>query len=82
MVVKYYAPTDVLRGHIAHTRPCSCGEFARRKYIGAERDVPLEERAPKKTEKTKKQKGPVQLTFDDFDVDEEISEFDDEDIID
>lgn len=40
-IVKYYA-ADVLRGYIAPTRRCECGGIMNRRFLGAERDVPVE----------------------------------------
>ena len=40
-VVKYYT-ADPLRGHIAYTRRCECGGEMYRRFLGADKDVPIE----------------------------------------
>lgn len=79
IVIKYFS-RDALRGHIAMTRRCSCGNDMKRKFIGAERDVPLEERIVPETKSIIKS---PQTTIDEmFGNEENISEIDNEDIID
>jgi len=41
VVVKYFT-ADVIRGYIARTRKCECGGTMTRRFIGCERDVPVE----------------------------------------
>lgn len=78
MVVKFYS-NDALKGHIAMNRRCSCGKEMKRKFIGAERDVPIEEKIVPKPKPKKGEVIQTQTTlYDDFDEDEEISEFDDD----
>ena len=40
-VVKYYT-ADAIRGHIAYTRRCECGKEMYRRFLGADKDVPIE----------------------------------------
>ncbi len=40
-VVKIYTE-DAIRGHIALTRRCECGKSMYRRFLGPERDVPVE----------------------------------------
>ena len=41
VVVKYFR-NDIVRGNITQNRMCECGGVMYRKYIGIERNVPLE----------------------------------------
>jgi len=80
IVVKYFS-RDALRGHIANTRKCSCGKDMKRKFIGAERDVPLEERVKPKS-RVIQLVGYVQRKLDEMFDDEKTSDIDNEDIMD
>lgn len=40
-VVKYYT-ADAIRGHITYTRRCECGNEMYRRFLGADKDVPIE----------------------------------------
>lgn len=41
VVVKYYT-ADAIRGHITITRRCECGSDMYRRFLGADKDVPVE----------------------------------------
>lgn len=40
-VVKYFT-ADAIRGHIAYSRRCECGKEMYRRFLGADKDVPIE----------------------------------------
>jgi hypothetical protein len=71
-VVKYYT-ADAVRGHIAYTRRCECGNEMYRRFLGADKDVPIEvDSSPAKPEGLEAFFEVYESSVDDGDEDEDL----------
>jgi hypothetical protein len=71
-VVKFYT-ADAIRGHITFTRRCECGGEMYRRFLGADKDVPIEmDSGPAKSKTLEDYFEPSDSLVDEEDEDEDL----------